>query len=252
MRRGAGGAGEPSDREHDFPETPVQGPQDPSADENLDGGQQPASGAKKTRTKPIRNAEGVLIRKDGRPDMRSVSSANNLRKVHAKKEAERVEMGGRTPTSARSLAPADAHSDDEDETHSVTPGTPVERDETEGDERPTRERNEELMSRIFPPSMDSHRNVAERFFPRHGQQEAPEANMKTEEAEERQSGQSDQRNGSSQMTDVEMREMSEAQAEEHRFREDTKMDTVEEANEERDRGSESRQLEPQAAERSAD
>jgi hypothetical protein len=31
-----------------------------------------ASGGKKTRTKPIRNSEGVLIRKDGRPDMRSV------------------------------------------------------------------------------------------------------------------------------------------------------------------------------------
>jgi hypothetical protein len=31
-----------------------------------------ASGNKKTRTKPIRNSEGVLIRKDGRPDMRSV------------------------------------------------------------------------------------------------------------------------------------------------------------------------------------
>jgi hypothetical protein len=35
----------------------------------------------------------VLIRKDGRPDMRSVSSANNLRKVHAKKEAERAGEG---------------------------------------------------------------------------------------------------------------------------------------------------------------
>lgn len=45
---------------------------------------------KKTRTKPVRNADGVLIRKDGRPDMRSVSSAMNLKKVHAKKEAERA------------------------------------------------------------------------------------------------------------------------------------------------------------------
>ena len=52
------------------------------------------SSGKKTRTKPIRNAEGILIRKDGRPDMRSVSSANNLPKVHAKKEAERMEMDG--------------------------------------------------------------------------------------------------------------------------------------------------------------
>ena len=57
-------------------------------------GRRQTSSGKKTRTKPIRNAEGILIRKDGRPDMRSVSSANNLRKVHAKKEAERAEMDG--------------------------------------------------------------------------------------------------------------------------------------------------------------
>ncbi|KAL6703174.1 hypothetical protein ACN47E_010167 [Coniothyrium glycines] len=43
---------------------------------------------KKTRTKPVRNADGVLIRKDGRPDMRSQSSAANLRKVHARKEGD--------------------------------------------------------------------------------------------------------------------------------------------------------------------
>ncbi|KAF2634966.1 hypothetical protein P280DRAFT_474260 [Massarina eburnea CBS 473.64] len=46
----------------------------------------PYAHTKKTRTKPIRNADGVLIRKDGRPDMRSQSSAANLRKVHAKRE----------------------------------------------------------------------------------------------------------------------------------------------------------------------
>lgn len=46
----------------------------------------PYAHTKKTRTKPIRNADGILIRKDGRPDMRSQSSAANLRKVHARKE----------------------------------------------------------------------------------------------------------------------------------------------------------------------
>ncbi|KAF2151324.1 hypothetical protein K461DRAFT_280111 [Myriangium duriaei CBS 260.36] len=50
----------------------------------------PENGGKKSRTKPTRNADGILIRKDGRPDMRSISSAQNLRKVHAKKEAERT------------------------------------------------------------------------------------------------------------------------------------------------------------------
>ncbi|KAF2226644.1 hypothetical protein BDZ85DRAFT_52692 [Elsinoe ampelina] len=66
---------------------------------------------KKSRTKPTRNANGILIRKDGRPDMRSISSAQNLRKVHAKKEAERNgEMAD--PTSATSSNPNSAHNDD--------------------------------------------------------------------------------------------------------------------------------------------
>lgn len=99
----------PPGQEGEFPATPITGPADPFQGDS----------GKKSRTKPIRNAEGILIRKDGRPDMRSVSSANNLRKVHAKKEAERAEMEGRTPTSARSLAPANSSSlsDDEGEDH---------------------------------------------------------------------------------------------------------------------------------------
>ncbi|KAF4546959.1 Hypothetical protein D9617_86g041460 [Elsinoe fawcettii] len=44
---------------------------------------------KKSRTKSKRNANGILIRKDGQSDMRSLSSAQNLRKVHAKKGKER-------------------------------------------------------------------------------------------------------------------------------------------------------------------
>lgn len=49
----------------------------------------PYAHTKKQRQKPTRNADGILIRKDGRPDMRSQSSAANLRKVHARKEEER-------------------------------------------------------------------------------------------------------------------------------------------------------------------
>ena len=48
----------------------------------------PFAHTKKTRTKPIRNSDGVLIRKDGQPDMRSHSSAANLRKVHLRKDGE--------------------------------------------------------------------------------------------------------------------------------------------------------------------
>ncbi|KAF1813584.1 hypothetical protein P152DRAFT_456967 [Eremomyces bilateralis CBS 781.70] len=58
----------------------------------------PYAHTKKTRTKPSRNSEGILIRKDGRPDMRSQSSAANLRKVHARKEQERMaELGTSLP-----------------------------------------------------------------------------------------------------------------------------------------------------------
>lgn len=83
-------AGGPVEAHQEYPATPVAhgSPQEQFAGDGM------SNSGKKTRTKPIRNAEGILIRKDGRPDMRSVSSANNLRKVHAKKEAERAEMEG--------------------------------------------------------------------------------------------------------------------------------------------------------------
>lgn len=86
--------GLPPERPSDYPVTPAN-PGSPHDSHSML--QDPTSGGsgKKTRTKPIRNAEGILIRKDGRPDMRSVSSANNLRKVHAKKEAERADVDGK-------------------------------------------------------------------------------------------------------------------------------------------------------------
>ncbi|KAF2270431.1 hypothetical protein CC78DRAFT_573713 [Lojkania enalia] len=58
----------------------------------------PYAHTKKTRTKPTRNADGILIRKDGRPDMRSQSSAANLRKVHARKEEQKSTDRSFTPT----------------------------------------------------------------------------------------------------------------------------------------------------------
>lgn len=45
---------------------------------------------KRTRTKPTRDENGVLIRKDGRPDRRSQSSALNLRRVHEAREREKA------------------------------------------------------------------------------------------------------------------------------------------------------------------
>lgn len=78
----------PSHSAHEPMDLPPSTPFNPASASGSVGGE--SSENKKSRTKPTRNAEGVLLRKDGRPDMRAVSSANNLRKVHAKKEAERA------------------------------------------------------------------------------------------------------------------------------------------------------------------
>jgi len=97
-------------------------------------------GSRRTRARPIRNAEGILIRKDGRPDMRSISSAHNLRKVHAKKEAERYDVRASTnePSdspiyTSESLHTGTSNEKDEDANRSadsvvsaLTPLTPIE------------------------------------------------------------------------------------------------------------------------------
>jgi hypothetical protein len=54
-----------------------------------------------TRKKHIRNADGFLIRKDGRPDMRSVSSANNLRNSHRKDAAVGKDLTQHEPSGRR-------------------------------------------------------------------------------------------------------------------------------------------------------
>jgi len=56
-----------------------------------------------TRTKPIRNAEGVLIRKDGKPDQRSISSPQNLKRVHEmQRTASVVAMSSEKPSPSAS------------------------------------------------------------------------------------------------------------------------------------------------------
>jgi hypothetical protein len=178
----------PAGHEHEFPATPIASNADPySMANDLD------SANRKTRTKPIRNSDGVLIRKDGRPDMRSVSSANNLRKVHAKKEAEKAEMEGRTPTSGRSLAPANSSSlsDDEgmEEGDYMEMEGEMDRGRSEGrngmsQEAETNEsllRHRELMSRMFQEnSARSSKGTAEAWFPR---VEGPPLDVKREDQE---------------------------------------------------------------------
>ena len=48
---------------------------------------------RKGRTRPIRNDEGVLIRKDGKPDRRSMTSAENLRRTMLRKQEEAKDLG---------------------------------------------------------------------------------------------------------------------------------------------------------------
>jgi hypothetical protein len=108
----------------------------------------PYGHAKKTRTKPIRNSDGVLIRKDGRPDMRSQSSAANLRKVHARKEEEkRMEPGsGMDPTSALGTRVTSPDSQNSGE----------------------QERTNYALQQMFPHGVEEHRGVlttSEHYFP---------------------------------------------------------------------------------------
>lgn len=104
----------------------------------------PYAHTKKTRTKPIRNADGVLIRKDGRPDMRSQSSAANLRKVHARKEEQR----GFTPTSSLQHATSmDA------ESPSPTRYGPEGQDLTAS----VQKKHNQIMGKMFPGGVDQSR-----------------------------------------------------------------------------------------------
>lgn len=141
VRRGSGGGGPASTRPMD------QIHMSPDAFYNQQG--------KKTRSKPIRNAEGILIRKDGRPDMRSQSSAANLRKVHARKEQEKAIESGQTPATESPMDAAD---------------TPT----SFGEDGPM-DRHEANMKRIFPHGIDgirSRQEYEEGFFPSSSPDEA--------------------------------------------------------------------------------
>lgn len=124
-------------------------------------GGDPYAHTKKTRTKPIRNADGILIRKDGRPDMRSQSSAANLRKVHARKEQERIlEQRSGTPTSGLASTPLNNGSRDGSHSNGSTP-------EKEMSPANEHERHEAIMKQVFPNGVDQIKahKYHEQYFP---------------------------------------------------------------------------------------
>nr|OQO25697.1 hypothetical protein B0A51_07259 [Rachicladosporium sp. CCFEE 5018] len=153
------------------PATPLGG--------SADGGEGSIhSASKKSRSKPIRNSEGVLIRKDGRPDMRSVSSANNLRKVHAKKEAERIsgvrgssEEGEGEGDVEEGYESGEEIAESERERRVDGSGVEKKAEEVESYDPATRdnlEKHREMMSMMFTHPQRS----AEAWFPRGGDEAA--------------------------------------------------------------------------------
>ncbi|KAH7379183.1 hypothetical protein DE146DRAFT_306746 [Phaeosphaeria sp. MPI-PUGE-AT-0046c] len=111
----------------------------------------PYAHTKKTRTKPIRNADGVLIRKDGRPDMRSQSSAANLRKVHARKEGEISAQGSPTGFTPVNLAHATSADD---------PDTPSPSGYAHPDPQApssVQRKHTAIMGKMFPSGVDESR-----------------------------------------------------------------------------------------------
>ncbi|KAL5381487.1 hypothetical protein DPSP01_007200 [Paraphaeosphaeria sporulosa] len=146
IRRGSGGSGR-GGRPASSGRSVSLGLQGVSAGAEFGVSVDPYAHTKKTRTKPIRNADGVLIRKDGRPDMRSQSSAANLRKVHARKEEEErmTAEQGYTPTPSKL-----SNSVRGTATPSPTGYGPA------GSQGPTasQQKHHELMSKIFPSGVD--------------------------------------------------------------------------------------------------
>lgn len=104
----------------------------------------PYAHTKKTRTKPIRNADGVLIRKDGRPDMRSQSSAANLRKVHARKEEEERQ------TSEQGFTPTPSNPQHTTSTRNTETPSPTRYEHGGQDLSASQKKHTHVMSKIFP------------------------------------------------------------------------------------------------------
>lgn len=147
-RRGTGGGGgfarhgyTPTDRSGSMNET--SGFRYESPGEGYENG-------KKTRTKPVRNAEGILIRKDGLPDMRSQSSAANLRKVNARREGEGDYSPSETPF----------HPYDGTTAHAATTPSPSSHGAQEAIAS-THSKHTAIMDKMFPRGVEESRRDAD-------------------------------------------------------------------------------------------
>ena len=126
--------------------------------------------SKKTRQKPIRNAEGILIRKDGKPDLRSISSPMNLKKVHARKTAE-VDANGQpiesqSPHMSDSMDSPVGGSDESPTNAEEESYSPPSEEQPKSKSRPST--HGAIMKQMFPHGVDddSHRmhgNAAQLF-----------------------------------------------------------------------------------------
>ncbi|KAB8356692.1 hypothetical protein FH972_024268 [Carpinus fangiana] len=121
---------------------------------------------RRTRQKPTRNAEGILIRKDGKPDQRSISSAMNLKKVHARKMAELDASGLGSSHDGNSMTGSPATGNDH---RSVSSDEAYDVEEKRASPAPRRSASASLHK-------DPHDRVMQQMFPKGLGEDAERAN----------------------------------------------------------------------------
>jgi len=104
--------------------------------------------------------------------MRSVSSAMNLKKVHAKKEAERANNKETSAASEDTKDKSTPHSTSEHDAGEMSAASPSVDEHADG-ETSILDRHQETMRKIFPYGLDNSENatssvqsMAQQFFPR--------------------------------------------------------------------------------------
>ena len=133
---------------------------------------------KRTRQRPVRNEHGILIRKDGKPDQRSISSPQNLRKVHERRMAEQDKGSQGSPESPQSPADDEGRTFDSDGAASTAPSSSK-------SSRPSSShlpKHDRVMNKMFPHGIagDAERmNHAAHIFDTERQQHH-EAQLKSE------------------------------------------------------------------------